>query len=64
MSTRHHTTGQFAARGRQPRTEHKPVARAGKPSAANAQFNADMARANKPAGKATPGQIVASTKTN
>jgi hypothetical protein len=60
MSTRHHGTGQFAARGpRQPRTEHAPVARPAKPSKANAAFNADMARSNKAGAKATAGQLIA-----
>jgi hypothetical protein len=67
MTTRHHTSGKFASRGaRQPRTELDlaNTSAAGTTGApANASFNAN-APVNKPAGKATPGQIVASTKTN
>ena len=65
MTTRHHKTGRFAARGRQPRTELEPPRRSRpKTSAANAKFNAQMAQSNRPAAKASPGQIVASVKTN
>jgi len=70
MSARHHTSGRYATRGaRQPRTEltladtSAAGTTAGAP-AANAAFNAHAARTNKPAARATPGQIVASTKTN
>jgi hypothetical protein len=39
-----------------------PKAAAPKASAANAQYNADMAQATKSGAKATPGQVVVSTK--
>jgi hypothetical protein len=59
MSTRHHTSGKFAARGRQPRTEIKGGGKPAKPSGANAAYNAATAQATKAAAKATPGQLVA-----
>lgn len=63
---RHVTSGKFSPRGtRQPRTEHKrPDTSPPKASAANAAFNKHAARASGVARGATPGQIVASTKTN
>jgi hypothetical protein len=68
MTARHHTSGKFANRGARPARTELTLAdtsasgtTAGAP--ANAAFNANTP-ASRPAGRATPGQIVASTKTN
>jgi hypothetical protein len=67
MSARHHTTGRFAALGRQPRSEHPPVKqfREGRSRIAkkqermdNATYNATARRASAPAHGATAGQLV------
>jgi hypothetical protein len=70
MTARHHGTGKFAAIGpRQPRTEHRNVAKAKRlpngqpvPSRVNATYNKRALRQGGPARGATPGQVVATIK--
>jgi hypothetical protein len=65
MSHFHNPPRQNVHRARKPVTTLKPQ-RSGKPKAskANAAFNEHARRANAPGAVATPGQIVAATKTN
>jgi hypothetical protein len=72
MTARHHGSGKFAPLGpRQPRTEHRNVGKAKRkpngqpvPSRVNVTYNKGALRQGGPARGATPGQVVASTKTN
>ena len=65
MSHFHNPPRQNVHRARKPVTTLRPQ-RSGKPkpSKANAAFNEQARRAGAPAQGATPGQVVASTKTN
>jgi hypothetical protein len=64
MSHFHRPPRQNVHRGRKPRTDPRLGNAPAKPSKANAAFNAQAQRQGGPARGATPGQIVASTKTN
>jgi hypothetical protein len=64
MSHFHNPPRQNVHRARKPRTEPQHGKAPAKPSKANAAFNAQAQRQGGPAQGATPGQVVASTKTN